>query len=132
MISYDRFRYLVAGKKNIIWLVNVGAEKYWHDLQNALNGDSDNFISQIEGINIALAKEDDYIIVSELPDDEYLRYLEENGFNIPMFLQTCRYNGKSLSESVLSDNKLIDFLKSKKDDYVFVPYSHINFKYYIS
>ena len=123
MISYERFRYLVAGKKNIIWLVNVGAEKYWHDLPNTLNGDSDNFISQIEGINIALAKEDDYIIVSELPDDEYLRYLEENGFNIPMFLQTYRYNGKSLSESVLSDNKLIDFLKSKKDDYVFVPYA---------
>ena len=123
MISYSTFRGLIANNKKVIWILNIGAEAIWHASSNAFENDSSEFISQIEYINILLCQSNDYLIVNSLPDPAFLEYLSNKNFEVPRFLIPEFVCGISLSERILNDRVLLDFLRSVKDDYILVPYA---------
>jgi hypothetical protein len=58
-----------------------------------------------------LAKKNDFIILEHSPDENYLNYLIENGIGTRNILIPTA-QGESLSEKVLKDKELLNFLRS--------------------
>jgi len=115
-----------AHNEKFIWLCNIGAEKYWHD-QIKIFGEENKspLVNSIEEINLLLCKKQDIMILRNMPDSEYLKNAERNGFEIPIILcPTNKDENLSISELVLKDEKLLSSLKNINDKFVyFVPYA---------
>jgi predicted ATP-grasp superfamily ATP-dependent carboligase len=97
----------------ILWICNIGAEKFWNDVNlSVTDSDDDKIVNRIEEINLLLCRKQDYIILREKPDPDYLDYLCNNGFELPRILTPSIDPGHhSISEIVLMDLKLQEQLK---------------------
>lgn len=115
-------------KHNCLWLCNIGAEKFWNspvfEIKNNLYI---NMLNAIEEINLLLCKEKDIILLRRFPDNSYLDYIKNIGFEIPqIIIPTLEDDSLSLSEIILKDEKLhleLCKCKQKKLDLIFVPYA---------
>ncbi|WP_242651725.1 ATP-grasp domain-containing protein [Ruminiclostridium cellulolyticum] len=114
-------------KGTIVWLCNIGAEKYWSSLSTwVVNRQEDIAVNRMEEMNLLICREQDIIILREMPQEDYLEDLRRMGFTIPTIL--CP--GKSdlltpISELVLEDDVLLNKLKEaaeRNKDLFFVPY----------
>lgn len=120
-------------KTRIVWLCNIGAEKYWNKLNIGISDKQEDIVvSHIEEMNLLLCRSQDIIILREYPDEEFLRTLNKLGFQIPRILiPKGSDEAKSISELILDDKNIINTLKDIsnecKETY-FVPYAVTSFE----
>ena len=128
--EFNLFKLLTSerGSGVIIWLCNIGAEKYWSKLNTGVVDKSEDIIvNRIEEMNLLVCREQDIIILREEPDEEYLDILRQMGFSIPTILTPKNADlWTPVSELVLRDEELLTKLKyisSRDEEVYFVPYA---------
>lgn len=114
-------------KGTIVWLCNIGAEKYWSNLSTGVvNRQEDIAVNRMEEMNLLICREQDIIILREMPDEDYLENLKRMGFSIPTILSPENADLLTpISELVLGDESLLNKLKEaaeEANDLYFVPY----------
>lgn len=121
------FRDIIKFDGNLIWLFNIGVEKYWRQEVFTVKDKKENFIvNHIEEILFMIAQKQDYIILRKRPDPFYLNTLQEYGLEIPQILcPSIENENLSISELILQDNELLLQLRkigNEKETYL-VPYA---------
>jgi hypothetical protein len=112
----------------IIWICNIGAEKYWNKVNTGMSDKyEDAIVNRIEEMNLLICRKQDIMILREKPDDSYLDTLKEIGFDIPnIFIPENADHMTPISELVLKDEKLqsqlLEISKNNSEVY-FVPYA---------
>lgn len=127
--EFHLIEYLTAQRSKgiIIWLCNIGAEKYWNQLSaGVVDRNEDVPVNRMEEMNLLLCREQDVLILRKKPDEEYLDNLRKLGFSIPTILSPENADALTpISELVLKDEVLIQKLKSiaaENKEVYFVPY----------
>ncbi|TXK77434.1 hypothetical protein [Paenibacillus sp. N3.4] len=115
-------------KGTIIWLLNIGAEKYWNRLQAGIvDRSEDRIVNRVEEMNLLLCREQDILILREQPDPAYLEQLRQWGFSIPRFVVPEHSDALTpIAELVLRDQKLLlelELAAAEQEDVYFVPYA---------
>ncbi len=128
--KFNLINYLTAERNKgiIIWICNIGAEKYWGELSAGMVDRDENIVvNRIEEMNLLVCREQDIVILRKKPEEEYLNRLRELGFSIPTILSPREVDLLTpISELVLKDEGLLHELKaiaSKKEEVYFVPYA---------
>lgn len=110
----------------VVWLFNIGTEKYWGDIVYSVTDKNENIIvNHIEEMNLLISRKQDYVILRRQPCNCFLESLMEFGCEIPNILCPSSENEeKSISELVLEDVDLMKKLKkiSNSNTLYFVPY----------
>lgn len=122
---------LITSQRNkgiIIWLCNIGAEKYWNRINAGISDPlEDAIVNRVEEMNILLCRKQDILILREKPAVEYLDKLEKIGFDIPNIVVPENPDQSTpISELLLKDDKLLAHLKEiarSNDDVCFAPYA---------
>ncbi len=128
--EFDLVRYLTVERSKgvIIWLCNIGAEKYWSQLSmGVVDRYEDIVVNRIEEMNLLVSRKQDIVILRRKPDEEYLDSLGKLGFSIPTILLPQKVDLLTpISELVLKDDGLLQKLKeiaAGREDVFFVPYA---------
>ncbi len=128
--EFNLIRYLTEEKDKgiIIWLCNIGAEKYWNKLSaGVVDRNEDIPVNRIEEMNLLLCREQDILILRKKPDEAYLENLRSLGFSIPVILTPEEPDLLTpISELVVKDESLIKKLKlisEQNKNVYFVPYA---------
>ncbi|WP_072329324.1 MULTISPECIES: peptide ligase PGM1-related protein [unclassified Paenibacillus] len=108
---FDLIRCLTTHKREhvLIWLLNIGAEKYWHPVHaGVIDRTEDRIVARVEEMNLLLCREQDILIVRERPDEAYLAKLREWGFEVPrrILVPFGADAPLPISELVLQDEEL--------------------------
>ncbi|GKX68389.1 ATP-grasp domain-containing protein [Inconstantimicrobium mannanitabidum] len=112
----------------IIWLFNIGTEKYWSDESYSVKDTNEELLlTHVEEMNLLLTRKQDILILRKRPDERFLKYLEEIGFEVPQIIcpKSNEDDCRSISEIILEDEnflKLLSGLNKNEDDVYFVPY----------
>lgn len=111
----------------VIWLFNIGLEKYWNgEVFTVKDTREDVIVNHMEEMNLLLTRKQDILILRMRPDTAYLREMEQFGCEIPVIVCPGHEDEtKSISELVLEDDGLLREIKtlaSGRDKVVFVPY----------
>ncbi|HEX2947340.1 MAG TPA: ATP-grasp domain-containing protein [Clostridia bacterium] len=112
----------------IIWLCNIGAEKYWNVVSSGMSDKyEDAIVNRIEEMNVLICRKQDILILREKPDAAYLEKLEEIGVDIPNILVPVNLDQTTpISELVLKDDKLLSQLREiagSNNEVYFAPYA---------
>ena len=114
----------------IIWLFNIGAEKYWNAVAAGVTDRTENrIVNRVEEMNVLLCREQDVMIIRELPDEQLLEQLSDWGFSIPQFRVPAGVEtdpDTPIAELVLQDEELcaeLAHLAAQRHNTVFVPYA---------
>ncbi|WP_010244012.1 preATP grasp domain-containing protein [Acetivibrio cellulolyticus] len=112
----------------IIWLLNIGAEKYWNKISaGVVDRSEDMIVNHTEEMNLLLCREQDIMILREQPDARYLNMLKELGFSVPRILTPSKGDPLTpISELVLNDEELQEQLRQaaeSNEQVYFVPYA---------
>jgi predicted ATP-grasp superfamily ATP-dependent carboligase len=128
--NFNLYKLLTTQRNSgiIIWLCNIGAEKYWSKMNTGVIDKSEDIIvNRIEEMNLLICREQDIIILREEPDKEYLEILSKMGFSIPRIMIPRNSDlWTPVSELVLRDEELLNKLKyisSQNEEVYFVPYA---------
>lgn len=123
-------RYLTAQRDQgiLIWMLNIGAEKYWNKVNaGIIDRNEDRIVNRSEDMNLLLCREQDILILRERPDEAYLKKMEQIGFSIPTILVPENTDAWTpISELVLQDESLLlklSALARERKDVYFVPYA---------
>jgi phosphoribosylaminoimidazole carboxylase (NCAIR synthetase) len=126
----DLTQWLTASRNEgtIIWLFNIGAEKYWHAVHEGIKDrNEDRLVNRMEEMNLLVCREQDILILREHPDPYFLDKLKDWGFDIPSILVPESVDPYTpISELVLNDTKLqlkLADIASNQNDVYFVPYA---------
>ncbi|UJF34502.1 preATP grasp domain-containing protein [Paenibacillus hexagrammi] len=116
------------GEGTLIWMLNIGAEKYWNRVQAGINDPNENrLVNRVEEMNILLCREQDILILREQPDAAFISRMREYGFSIPRILTPSQADPLTpIAELVLQDSALMEQLKilaDSREDVCFVPYA---------
>lgn len=110
----------------VIWLFNIGVEKYWNKYTNAVKDPNEDIVvNHVEDINLLVTKKQDYMIMRKKPSESFLAELEAKGYEVPNIICPGVLDEmKSISELVLMDNELLEVLTclGQKANTYFVPY----------
>ncbi len=112
----------------IVWLCNIGAEKYWNKTgSGVVDTNEDIPVNRIEEMNLLICREQDIIILRKMPDTKYLNDLKRLGFSVPAILTPDNADLLTpISELVIRDEVLLQRLKeiaSENQNVYFVPYA---------
>lgn len=112
---------------SVIWLFNIGLEKYWNgEVFTVKNSGDDIVVNHMEEMNLLIAKKQDILILRDMPSKDYLDALKAQGITIPTIVcPNIKDETKSISEIVLEDTEFIGELRElalSKGNVVFVPY----------
>ncbi len=128
--EFNLIKYLTAQRNEgtIIWLCNIGAEKYWNKLNaGVVDRVEDAIVNRIEEMNLLICREQDVVILRQRPDTQYLDSLKEMGFSIPRILIPRNVDTLTpISELVLRDEALLEELKNislQNGEVYFMPYA---------
>ncbi len=128
--EFNLIQYLTTKRSMgvIIWLCNIGAERYWSNLNTGVvDRNEDVIVNRIEEMNLLICREQDVIILRRSPDKEYLDVLKSMGYSIPRILTPKNADLLTpISELVQKDEELIAELKaiaSKNEEVYFSPYA---------
>jgi predicted ATP-grasp superfamily ATP-dependent carboligase len=116
------------GKGVIVWLLNIGAEKYWHGAAaGVIDRSEDRIVNRTEEMNLLLCRKQDILLLRETPNPSYLARLEEWGFEIPrIWVPELSDPWTPIAELVLRDEALLGRLADEarmQEDIRFVPYA---------
>lgn len=116
------------GSGMFVWLLNIGAEKYWNPVQpGVIDRNEDRIVGRVEEMNLLLCREQDILILREMPDPYYLAKLREWGFEIPrIWVPKPTDPWTPIAELLLQDEELLHELSAvaeANDDVWFVPYA---------
>lgn len=111
----------------VVWIFNIGVEKYWNgDISTVKNQKEDIVVNHVEEINLLITRKNDILILRKKPDEDYLKYMQMKGFEIPTILVPEKEDETlGISELILQDKNLLERLKdlaSKNDNMYLVPY----------
>lgn len=111
----------------VIWLFNIGLEKYWNgEVYTVRNAKEDMIVDHMEEMNLLLTRKQDILILRTRPEEAYLREMERFGCEIPTIVcPGWEDETKSISELVLEDDALageIRALMAFREKVIFVPY----------
>jgi hypothetical protein len=128
--KFNLIQYLTSQRDKgiIIWLCNIGAEKYWSKLSaGVVDKNEDTIVNRVEEMNLLLCREQDVVILRKAPDEEYLHTLKKMGYSLPRILTLNNADLLTpISELVLKDDILLKDLNTiaygNKNVY-FVPYA---------
>ncbi|XID90678.1 peptide ligase PGM1-related protein [Paenibacillaceae bacterium WGS1546] len=112
----------------LIWLFNIGAERYWHQSPAAVvDRSEDALVGRMEEMNLLLCRTQDIMIMREYPDREFLDRLRSTGFAVPEIVVPDPSDPYTpISELVLRDAKLlarIAEIARANDDVYLIPYA---------
>lgn len=112
----------------IVWLLNIGAEKYWNPVQpGVVDRGEDRIVGRVEEMNLLLCREQDILILRVMPDPYYLDKLREWGFSVPRIRVPKESDPWTpISELVLKDEELLielSAIATANEDVRFVPYA---------
>lgn len=129
-LESDKFNLLdhIMGKDDftVIWMFSIGIEKYWNgEVFTVKNSKEDVIVNHMEEMNILITRRQDILILREMPDEIYLKEMENFGLELPTIVcPGVSDETKAISELVLEDTLLQERIRSlvsgKKA--VFVPY----------
>lgn len=108
----------------VIWLFNIGCEKYWRSSDFFIKNKSDEtIVHSMEELCLLLADNEDYVILRRVPDSEYMDDINSLVGTSPKILSlSLDDDKKSISEIILYDhdmiNKLIDLSHKYKNAYL--------------
>ncbi len=112
----DLFKYLNEDmkEKTIVWLCNIGAEKYWNETSKGfVDPYEEGIVNRMEEINLLACREQDVIILRKYPDKDYLDMLQSFGIGIPSILVPENSDETTpISKLVLRDKNLQTKIKS--------------------
>lgn len=111
----------------VIWLFNIGLEKYWNgEVYTVKNAREDVIVNHMEEMNLLLTRKQDILILRARPEEAYLREMEQFGCEIPTIVCPGREDEtKGISELVLEDDALVGEIKALTafcGKVIFVPY----------
>ncbi len=111
----------------VIWLFNIGVEKYWNsDVFTVKSAGDDTVVAHMEEMNLLITREQDILILRDEPDGAYLDQMRSFGAEIPTIVcPTVKDDNRSISEIVLEDTDLQDRIRAlikDRDNVIFVPY----------
>ena len=128
--DFNLIQYLTTKRSKgvIVWLCNIGAERYWSNMNTGVVDRNENVIvNRIEEMNLLICREQDVIILRKSPDKEYLDVLKSMGYSIPRILTPKNADLLTpISELVQKDEELIAELKtiaSQNEEVYFSPYA---------
>lgn len=111
---------------SVIWLFNIGVEKYWNNLNNdVVASKEDEIVNSSEEMMLLLARKQDIVIMRKKTQNAYMELLEKLGIVSPMILIPKGEDSyRCISEIVLEDDDLLKRLKifGEKNNVVFFPY----------
>lgn len=112
----------------LVWLLNIGAEKYWNPVQPGIvDANEDRIVGRMEEMNLLLCRKQDVLILREMPDPAYLAQLSEWGFELPRICIPAGSDSRTpISELVLADSRLLaelQVLAGSTEEIAFVPYA---------
>lgn len=87
--DFNLIRYVTKDRDKgiIVWLCNIGAEKYWNKTGSGIVDINEDIpVNRIEEMNLLICREQDIIILRKMPDQKYLSDLKGLGFSIPSIL----------------------------------------------
>lgn len=123
-------------KSCVIWLFNIGVEKYWNNLYSGVAAtQEDVVIHNSEEMMLLIAREQDIVIMRRRPKEVFLNALRQHGFSTPQILcPQCEDDSKCISELVLADCSILEHLKkiAKRVNVFFFPYGISEFEERIS
>lgn len=125
----------ISGKDDkscIIWLFNIGVEKYWNITYSGVAATKeDEVINNAEEMMLLLSRNQDIVIMRRKPQEAYLNMLRQRGFGTPQILCPQYENdSKCISELVLADAGILECLKEigKRENVFFFPYGVSKFE----
>ncbi len=127
-MSFDLLKHIRENDEyTVIWLFNIGVEKYWNsDVFTVKSAGDDTIVAHMEEMNLLITRPQDILILRDEPDTEYLEEMKRFGAEIPSIVcPNLKDDDKSISEIVLEDDELAGRIRemiSDKDKVVFVPY----------
>lgn len=112
----------------LVWLLNIGAEKYWNPVQPGIvDANEDRIVGRMEEMNLLLCRKQDILILREQPDPDYLDQLAEWGFALPRIRIPAGSDSHTpISELVLADGELLaelQLIAQTAAEAAFVPYA---------
>jgi carbamoylphosphate synthase large subunit len=119
-------------EKKIIWVCNMGVEKFWKsrekiEFPRLVNNMETAIINRYEEVNIWLTEPEDILVLRHNIDPQYADYLKSLGISLPK-IRVTQTNGRqdlSISQLILEDNELlkkIRLLTQNWQDVTLVPH----------
>lgn len=128
--QFNLIEYLTVQRNKgiIVWLLNIGAEKYWNPVNTGIiDRNEDKIVNRVEEMNLLICREQDVLILRQQPDEAYLAMLRQWGFSIPNIWIPEQTDAVSpISELIMRDEKLqqkLEALSKDHTDVYFVPYA---------
>lgn len=85
----------------VIWLFNIGVEKYWNNLNNSVASKEDEIVNASEEMMLLLARRQDIVIMRKETQPAYLELLDKLGIENPLILKPKGENNcRCISELV--------------------------------
>lgn len=101
-----------------IYLNNFEVEEKWNVDQDIFKfptitiGNSDVIVNRMEELGLLLATSNDFIVLKEEPDLNFLNYLKEIGFQLPQIISVGKNDPKlNITENILQCKNTINKLK---------------------
>lgn len=120
----------INDKYCVIWLFNIGVEKYWSSIYSGVVASKeDEIINCSEEMMLLLAQPQDIVIMRKQPQREYLEDLSRHGFVLPRILSPeMEDDSKCISELILDDEGLLIQIREAglREQVVFFPYGVSN------
>lgn len=115
-------------KGTIVWIFNIGAEKYWNPPQRGIvDSHEDRIVNRVEEMNLLICRKQDIVILHEMPEASFLNKLEEWGFDIPtIWVPDHKDFSTPISELIVRDEQLLhnlSALTASHEDVYLVPYA---------
>lgn len=111
-------KYLVDDENAcFIYLNNFEVEEKWtndehYKFPTISLGNSDRVVNRMEELCLLLASENDYLILKDRVDDDYLMYLKNQGFRLPYIIVVEQNNPSlNITESILSSEQTMTALR---------------------
>lgn len=112
---------------SVVWLFNIGIERYWNgEVFTVKNTSDDIIVNHMEEMNLLLTRKQDILILRDYPDTHYLDKMKALGMEIPTILcPASKDENQGIAELVLNDKPLLQDIRDRLrevEQAIFVPY----------
>lgn len=122
----------LSNEDPVIWIVESEVERHWHNpnhkaimgMSVSAKGERD-VIAAMEDLALLISRNQDYLILRQRPDEDFLHYLQSLGIGQGQILivQDGFDTSKDVCELICTDNHLLTILDSLKNQNPNIKYS---------